>query len=345
MCKILLSFFLVSVAFLSSFAQKNGYEVQTIAFYNLENLFDTVRDTTINDESFTPKGSVGWSEEKYQNKLENMSSILPKIGTNEHVQSPPAIIGVCEIENRKVLEDLVNMPSLKPYNYKIVQFDSPDERGIDTALLYRGDLFKLQDAKAFKTILPNADDKTRDILLVSGQLGGERMHFLVNHWPSRSGGEKRSMPNRVAAAENLRAIVRAIQADEPSAKIITMGDFNDDPISPSIAKTLGAIGKKQKLTKTTDLYNPFYDFYKKGYGTTAWRDSWSLFDMLIFTNTLNTSKSGWKYVSANRYTPKKIIQTSGKFKGYPKRTHSFGRYLNGYSDHFPVYLYIARPKN
>lgn len=327
-----------------SFSQSKSYEVQTIAFYNLENLFDIDRDTEIHDESFTPSGSMGWTQQKYENKLVNMSSILPKIGTNEHVQSPPAIIGVCEVENRRVLEDLVNMESLKPYNYKIVHIDSPDERGIDTALLYRENLFELEDAKTFKTILPDENDKTRDILLATGQLGGERVHFLVNHWPSRSGGEKRSMPNRVAAAQNLRAIVRAIQADEPNAKIITMGDFNDDPISPSIAKTLGAIGKKQKLTKTTDLYNPFYDFYKKGYGTTAWRDSWSLFDMLIFTNTLNTSQVGWKYVSANRYTPKKIIQTNGKFKGYPKRTHSFGKYLNGYSDHFPVYIYLARQK-
>lgn len=344
MYKIFILFILVFGSVSFCFSQSQSYEVQTIAFYNLENLFDTKRDEAIHDEAFTPEGTMGWTQEKYKNKLVRLSSVLPKIGTNEHVQSPPAVIGVCEVENRAVLEDLVHMESLKPYHYQIVQFDSPDERGIDTALLYRGDVFKLEDAKTFKTILPDEDDKTRDILLVSGKLGDERIHFLVNHWPSRSGGEKRSMPNRVAAAKNLRVIIRAIQADEPTAKIIAMGDFNDDPISPSIAKTLGAIGKRHKLTKTTDLYNPFYDFYKKGYGTTAWRDSWSLFDMLMVTNTLNTSKAGWKYVSANRYAPKKMIQTSGKFKGYPKRTHSFGKYLNGYSDHFPVYIYLARQK-
>ena len=334
---------LLFVALLTISAQgQSKYKVQTVAFYNLENLFDTIRNEDINDETFTPEGSYGWNTERYENKLKNMSKVLSEIGTSNIMKAPPAIIGVCEIENRTVLEDLINMPKLKPYGYEIVQFDSPDERGIDAGFLYRKDLFTVEYAKNIKTEMPDTSDRTRDILLVSGKLDGEMMHFTVNHWPSRSGGEALSRPNRAAAAENLKTIIDSIQAEDKNAKIISMGDFNDDPVSPSIADILVAKGKKSKLKKTTDLYNPYWEFYKKGYGTTAWRDAWSLFDMHIITNSLLNAENGYRFVKADRYTPAYIIQEKGRFKGYPKRTHSFGNYLNGYSDHFPVYLYLAK---
>lgn len=324
---------------------QSKYRVQTIAFYNLENLFDTIRNVEIYDETFTPEGSYGWDTEKYQNKLENMSRVLSEIGTNGAMKLPPAIIGVCEIENKTVLEDLISMPRLAPYDYGIVHINSPDERGIDNGLLYRKDLFTVEHAVNIKTELPDSTDTTRDILVVSGNLDGENMHFIVNHWPSRSGGEAISRPNRAAAAHNLKSIIDSIQQIDKNAKIISMGDFNDDPVSPSIADILNAKGKTKKLKDITDLYNPYWSFYKKGYGTTAWRDAWSLFDMHIITNSLLEAENGYKFVKADRYTPDYIIQQGGRFKGYPKRTHAFGNYLNGYSDHFPVYLYLAKEIN
>lgn len=341
MKKLILAAFLLIVS-MPTWAQKK-YEVQTVAFYNLENLFDTLRNEDIYDESFTPTGSYGWTSERYNNKIANMSRVLSEIGTNSSMKTPPAVIGVCEIENREVLEDLVNSPKLAPYNYDIVHYHSPDERGIDAGFLYRKDLFKVDTSMVFKTVLPDPEDKTRDILLVSGQLRGEKMHFLVNHWPSRSGGEAISMPNRFAAAKNLKSIINSIQEVDENAKIIAMGDFNDDPVSPSIAEELGAIGKQHKLKNRTDIFNPYYEFYKKGAGTTAWRDAWSLFDMLMVTkSTIENKNNGFQYFKAGRFTPDYITQEKGRFKGYPKRTHSFGNYLNGYSDHFPVYIYLAR---
>lgn len=339
---ILFTFLLLGIHY-SSYSQ---YKVHTIAFYNLENIFDTIRNEEINDESFTPQGDVGWNTFKYNNKLENMSKVLSEIGTSSAMKAPPAVIGVCEVENRTVLEDLIHTPALAPYNYAIVHEDSPDERGIDVGFLYREDLFEVESYKSFKTNLPDEDDKTRDILLVTGKLDGETMHFTVNHWPSRSGGEKISMPNRAAAAKNLRSIIDSLQAENNMAKIISMGDFNDDPVSPSVAKILDAKIKTSKLKRVTDLYNPFYDYYKKGYGTTAWRDAWSLFDMLIITNSLREApEDSFRFIKANRFDPKYLIQQDGRFKGYPLRTHSFGNYLNGYSDHLPVYLYLAKKVN
>ncbi len=324
------------------FAQESIYKAQTIAFYNLENLFDTANDPSINDEAYTPEGSNHWDNEKYQNKLKNMSEVLVKIGTSNVFQAPPAVIGVCEIENRKVLEDLIAMPALSLFDYQIVQFDSPDERGIDTALIYRADAFSVESAQPYRVNLPDSTDRTRDILLVNGFLEGKPMHFLVNHWPSRSGGERRSMPNRRAAATVARHIVDSLNQVDAKSKILLMGDFNDDPISPSVDEVLNAKIKKKNLTNN-DLYNPFYDFYKKGFGTTAWRDSWSLFDMIIVSNALVEEKrlNQWRFVKAGRFAEDFMVQQEGKYKGYPLRTSSFGNYLNGYSDHFPVFVYLV----
>lgn len=327
-----------------SFGQKPKYKVQTIAFYNLENLFDTIRNEEINDIDFTPQGSYGWDSKKYDNKLQNMSSVIPKIGANV-IDEGPAILGVCEIENRGVLEDLVAMPGLKERNYQIVHEDSPDERGIDCALLYQADKFTVESHKSFFTKIRDRGgepDYTRDVLLVTGLLDGERFHFLVNHWPSRSGGEKVSMPNRIASAELNKEIIDSIKLADPTAKIVTMGDFNDDPVSPSMKKVLNAKGNK-KLLQEGDLYNPFFTKYKKGFGTTAWRDAWSLFDQIVVSESLVfPDNGGYQYINAGRHNPDHMLQTKGRFKGYPKRTHAGGEYLNGYSDHFPVYIYVAK---
>lgn len=341
----MLQYFYTVILFICSITCYAQYEVHTIAFYNVENLFDTVRNDSINDESFTPEGSYQWDTEKYENKLTNIATVLSGIGTSKAMKLPPTIIGLSEVENKTVLEDLLKQEQLKKYNYKIIHRDSPDERGIDNAILYQADFFDIENVQPVFVELPDTTDRTRDILLVSGTLSGESIHLLVNHWPSRSGGQARSEPNRFAAAHTLKQVVDSIYDASPQAKIIAMGDFNDDPVSPSLTEQLGATTEKNDLKGASNLYNPYGEFYKKGFGTTAWRDAWSLFDMIIVNEQLIDSTQGFRFVKADRYYKDFLLQQDGRFKGYPKRTHSFGNYLNGYSDHLPVYIYIARKVN
>ena len=207
--------------------EQQAYKVGLVGFYNLENLFDTIDDPLKQDEEFLPQGVNQWNTEKYLNKLHNMAYAISTIGTD---WSPDgvAVLGVSEIENRAVLEDLVIQPEIKDRNYQIVHYDSPDRRGVDVGLLYNPKYFKLVSSKAYRTVVPDDPEFiTRDQLLVSGLFDGEMMHFIVMHWPSRYGGEKRSMPGRVAAAELCRHIADSIMREDQNAKIIMMGDFND----------------------------------------------------------------------------------------------------------------------
>src|SRR5690606_6861508 len=234
-------------------SQQKSYAVHTVAFYNVENLFDTIRDEKIYDEEWNPKGARNWDGKKYQQKLENLSRAISEIGTDEN-PNMPTILGVSEIENRKVLEDLVNMPKLKKGNYGIVHFDSPDRRGIDVALLYQTKHFKPTSSKNIPLYIYDPSDAkykdsnngkgkriyTRDQLLVTGLLDGEEMHFIVNHWPSRSGGEKKSSPNREAAAALNKKIIDSLYNINPNAKVFTMGDFNDGPYNKSVKDVLEA---------------------------------------------------------------------------------------------------------
>ena len=243
---LILAFF--SLVFVSGNAQeKRKFKVHTIAFYNLENLFDPVNDPDKFDEA-SPIMEITFNrEEIYKKKVQNMARVISEIGADVS-KNTPAIIGVAEIENRQVLEDLANDPALFQKNYGIVHFDSPDARGIDVALLYQKDLFvPLNTSKHELKIYDDATRKrvyTRDQLLVSGKLDGEMIHVIVNHWPSRRGGEARSRPKRVAAAKLNKRIIDSLQADDPYAKIFTMGDLNDDPTNESVKKVLNA--KKDK---------------------------------------------------------------------------------------------------
>ncbi len=329
-------------------AQNGQYRATTVAFYNLENLFDIYDSEETNDKDFLPQGSYAWNMEKYENKLANMSKVISQIGSDV-VSEGPAVIGVCEVENRKVLEDLVATPLLASKEYSIIHFDSPDERGIDNALLYQKRFFIPTNSKAYNVVLEekeNGDiDYTRDVLLVSGRLNGEKVHFLVNHWPSRSGGEARSQPRRIAAARVNMRIMDSIKQHEPNAKIMVMGDFNDHPNNESIKGVLNT-SKKMKKTKEGQLFNPFYKYYKKGLGTTAWRDSWGLFDMIIVSSALINGDPGkLKYYRAGVFRQPWLTQKTGKYKGYPLRTHAGGAYMNGYSDHFAVYVILVRELN
>jgi|GEM_PF-5190 len=342
-------------------SQEKKFELHTIAFYNLENLFDTINDPNINDEEYLP--SKGWTYKNYKKKLDNLSRVLNEIGTNEQQKNGPTIIGVCEIENRRVLEDLVKQPRLLNKNYKIVHFDSPDHRGIDTGFLYDPIHFKptsyiniplyiYQDAdkKGKKEKEEETDDTesvdkkskriyTRDQLLVTGLLDGEEVSFIVNHWPSRSGGEKKSSPYREAAGALNRKIIDSLFKINPNAKIITMGDLNDGPYNKSVKKGIGAVAKKEDLKKF-GVFNPMEEMSNNGIGSLAYRDSWDLFDQIMLTEPyVNKDYSSWTYWKAGVYNKDFLIQKEGQYKGYPLR-NSNG--VAGFSDHFPVYVYLIR---
>ena len=328
--------------------EKKAYKVNTIAFYNLENLFDTENDPLTYDDDRTPDGKDHWTEEIYQDKLKNMAKVMAEIGA-EVSGNPPSIIGVCETENRKVLEDLVNQETLVEQDYGIIQFDSPDRRGIDVALLYMKKLFTPTHYKAKELLIYDDNDKskrvfTRDQLVVSGVLDGEKIHLIVNHWPSRSGGEKRSRSKRIKAAKLNRQIIDSIFSDDPYAKIITMGDLNDDPSNTSVKDHLNAKRKTSELG-IKELYNPMEDLAKQGYGSLAYRDSWNLFDQIIISTELTKKDfSSYRFYQAGIYNKTYLVNAHGRYKGYPYRSFASGSYTGGYSDHFPVYIYLVKEK-
>jgi len=332
-----------------SFGQDSKtYKINTVAFYNVENLFDFENDPLTFDDDRTPDGKDHWTEEIYNAKLKNMAKVISEIG-NELTGSTPAIIGLCEIENRRVLEDLVNQDPLLNKDYGIIHFDSPDRRGIDVALLYRKKLFTPMHYKAHELIIYDNNDLTkrvftRDQLVASGMFDGEKIHFIVNHWPSRRGGEERSRPKRIKAAKLNRQIIDSLFSEDPYAKIITMGDFNDDPSNSSIKKTLKAKRKKDDL-KLKELYNPMEEMSKKGLGTLAYRDQWNLFDqMIISTELVKKDYSSYRFFKAEIFNKTYLINSKGRYKGYPYRSFVGNGYTGGYSDHFPVYLYLIKEK-
>lgn len=327
--------------------EKKKYNVVCVGFYNLENLFDTIVDPDVNkilQDDFTPHGPKQFTSERYHKKLQNLSKVLADIGT-ETTPDGAAVIGVSEIENRQVLEDLVATPALKDRNYKIAHFDSPDKRGIDVAFLYQEKYFTLENSMAFPTKDPeNPEWFTRDQVLISGKMGDENFHFIVAHWPSRRGGQKRSQPKRMLAADLGRHMIDSIQAIDPNAKIVYMGDLNDDPTNASVKNNLGTVGNIKKVTPN-DLYNPMENYFKNGIGTLAWRDNWNLFDQLICTGNLVELKSdfsSYKLFKAKVYNKSYLKVSSGSYKGYPMRTYVGTTWQGGYSDHFPVYLYLIK---
>lgn len=332
----------------SFFAQnKTEYKVVCIGFYNLENLFDTIVDTNPNiilADEFTPKGKNVWTGEKYWEKIENMAKVISDMGT-EQTPDGPAVLGVSEVENISVLEDLVKSPLLKDRNYKIVHYDSPDRRGIDVGFLYQEKYFKLTSSSSHTlTLKDDTTFHTRDQLLVTGTIDNEVFNFIICHWPSRRGGEKRSMPLRIAAADLSRSIIDSLNIANPNSKTVLMGDLNDDPTSTSIKVNLNTAGEEAEITEGK-LYNPMEPLFKKGLGTLAYRDVWNLFDQIIITpNFVGEDKKDFKFYKAEVYNKEYLKQKSGKYKGYPLRTYAGGIYIHGYSDHFPSLIYIIKEK-
>jgi hypothetical protein len=343
-------------------SQSKKYTIHTVAFYNFENLFDTRDDLATNDDEWTPTGAQNWTTEKYNQKLRNLSKVLAEIGTAEN-RNAPVLIGGSEIENRGVLEDLVREPGLLKFDYGIIHFDSPDKRGIDVALLYQKKFFRptsfsniplyitknrkvVQQDKNEQTTAEEAEVKathnrvfTRDQLLVTGFLEDEEIHIIVNHWPSRSGGEKATSSYREAAGYLNRKIIDSLQQFDPNAKVITMGDLNDGPYNRSVKVALGAKATKAAVPEF-GMFNPFEEMAKRGMGTIAFRDSWDIFDQIIITQSLiKPDFLSFKFWKAGIFNKPYLIQNSGKYKGYPLR-HSAAEV--GFSDHFPVYIYLIK---
>lgn len=339
---LFLAFFVLLIQLL--FAQERKATVACIAFYNVENLFDTIDSPDTNDTEYTQGGSKNWDGKKYWDKISNIAQVISEIGT-ELTPDGPAMMGLSEIENRSVLEDLVKDRQISDRNYQIVHYDSPDRRGVDVAFIYQPKYFKVLSSRpVFFQPEGRPDFYSRDVLLISGLLHGEAMHILVNHWPSRSSGERKTRPLRNAAAQLNRRLIDSLSQADPTAHIILMGDLNDDPNNQSVQVYLKAIANKDKM-KPGELFNPFHDFYRRGIGTLAWRDSWNLFDMIILNQTLLTEdKSTYTFLRAGVFNKKYLLQPEGRFAGYPFRTHAGDTYLGGFSDHFPTYIFLVREK-
>jgi hypothetical protein len=320
------------------------YDVACIGFYNLENLYDTIDSPNTRDSEFTPAGDKQWNSKRYYEKLNNLSRVISEMG-KEITPDGIAVLGVCEIENRMVLEDLVKTEGIKNRNYQIVHYDSPDRRGVDVGLLYQPKYFKLTGSKSYTLHLPaDTSFRTRDQLLVSGELLGEKMHYIVCHWPSRSGGEAKSAPLRMAAALLTMHIMDSLRKEDPNAKIIVMGDLNDDPKSVSVKKGMRSVGNIAKL-KPEQLFNASEDAYNKGIGTLAWRDAWNLFDQMIMTPALvdpNFTFSELSFYKFKVFNKPFLANKEGSFAGYPFRTYVGNTYQGGFSDHFAVYTILVR---
>ncbi|HQW12455.1 MAG TPA: endonuclease/exonuclease/phosphatase family protein [Saprospiraceae bacterium] len=324
----------------SSLWSQNNYKVANIGFYNLENLFDTLDTPGKLDEEFLPTGAKLYNSDTYKKKLTNLAGVISRLGT-KYSPDGIAILGVSEVENRKVLEDLIAQPALAERHFGIVHYESPDFRGIDVGLIYQPRYFKVLNSRPVEMPIYKEDSvkvRTRDILYVTGLFGEDTIHILVNHWPSRRGGETATEPLRIRAAAICRGIKDSLVRLNVNAKVIVMGDLNDDPSSKSMVSTLSAKGKTAKVG-TNDMFNPMYTFYEKGIGTTAYRDAWSLFDQIVLSpGWLQLSDGGYHFYKANVFNEKDITQLTGKFKGYPLRTYSGDQFINGFSDHFPVFI-------
>ena len=340
-------------------AKKKAERAYVIGFYNLENLFDTYNDPAKNDEEFLPDGKNKWTDVKYQKKLSNMARVIKEM--KEENGRYHTILGVSEIENRLVLEDLVSDPQIADANYQIIHYDGPDRRGVDVALLYKPEQFTYLDSESIPyTFEGSSIDfvmtkkeqdyfKTRDILMVHGTIEGEHFAFYVAHLPSRAGDKKGSNQLRDRGGEIMYEHAMKMQQKYPGIKIVCMGDMNDNPTDPSMAEYLH--GKEfLEDVSDTDFYSPFIRLLKDGHGSLAYRGVWSIYDLLLVNRSLADAPDGGLKLAAlgkkkyHGHVFKKAFLTNqeGQYKGTPFRTFSNGAFIGGYSDHYPTYIVITR---
>lgn len=341
-------------------AQGKGDKTYVVGFYNLENLFDTYDDPAKNDAEFLPEGKNRWTDTKYRKKLSNMAKVIKAMA--EENGRYHTVLGVSEIENRLVLEDLVADPQIADANYQIIHYDGPDRRGVDVALLYNPKTFKYIESESIPyTFEGSSIDfvmskeeqdyfRTRDILMVHGTIDGEHFAFYVAHLPSRSGDKKGSHQLRERGAEIMYDHAIKMQEKYPGIKIACMGDMNDNPTDASMAEymhgkeTIAEVGER-------DFFCPFTSMLKAGYGSLAYRGVWSIYDLVLVNNALATAPDGGLKIAKlgkkkgfyGRVFKQPFMTTQeGQYKGYPFRTFSNGSFIGGYSDHYPTYIVITK---
>ena len=315
---------------------KRKSELYSVAFYNLENLFDTIHDDGKNDYDFLPDGRYAWNTTKYEAKLKNLAHVLSELSRGKVTQGP-ACIGVAEVENKRVLNDLLKQPALAQYKY--VHYEGPDERGIDCALLYDSLQFQVKHSKLVYSAPFEGDttDLTRGFLVVDGSLAGERLCLIVNHWPSRGSGEE----YRIHAARQVKALKDSLFREDRHLKLIVMGDLNDDPMDESL-QVLGARKDKEQVGEQ-EFYNPWWKTLEDdGIGTLCYRGKWNLFDQIVLTRPLLEGQGGLLYDGNEVFRPDYLFQHDDKYEGYPLRTHGGRKWLNGYSDHLPTIVYLRK---
>ena len=336
---ILVALLLISMA---ATGQKKQFQVYGVCFYNLENLFDTINNNGKYDQEFSPSGARQWNGQKYWSKIQNMAYAISHF-TSDVTPMGPAIIGVSEIENITVLQDLVRHDLIKKWRLQVIHHDSPDRRGVDVGLLYNPRMFRVLNVTNTPLILPDKPTfRTRDQMCVTGLLGGEKVSIIVGHWPSRLGGQEQSSYLREAAAALAKHIADSVLRVDPNQGIIFMGDLNDDPNNKSCAEVIGARRNKKDVEKG-GYYNPWWETLDKGVGSLAYDGSWNLFDQIIISDYfLRSNREHLTYINHYVHNFEFLRTKEGTRKGYPLRTFSAGAFLNGYSDHFPTQIILAR---
>ena len=338
-----------------AFAQSGGKKSYVIGFYNLENLFDTYHDEGKNDYEYLPDGANEWTEVKYAKKLANMAKVIRAM--RDENKAYHAVLGVSEIENRHVLEDLVAEPAIADAHYQIVHYDGPDRRGVDVGLLYRPELFTVLESRSIPFTFDSALDfgmskeeqdafRTRDLLMVRGMLGGEMFAFLVAHLPSRLGeksGALRSRGGEMMYQESLR-----LMEAYPGIKIVAMGDMNDNPTDDSMAVYMHGREKVEDVGPK-DFFSPFLSMLKAGYSSLYYRGENNIYDILVVNEALLNAPKGTlkiqpivkKKYYGRIFNPPFMVQQEGQYAGQPLRTFSNGAFVGGYSDHFPTYIIVS----
>ncbi|MDD4847701.1 MAG: endonuclease [Bacteroidales bacterium] len=313
---------------------------QRIIFYNLENLFDFQHDSLKNDTEFLPEGVRGWSKTKFYEKLNRLYKVFMACG---YPGNPPAVIGVCEVENDFALTKLIENTPLKDFGYQFVHYEAADVRGVDVALLYRPDLFDLFDSRPFPVVFPfDTASKTRDILYVKGLLFGQDMiHIFINHWPSRYGGQAATINKRNYVAGYLRSICDSILNENPSSNILIMGDLNDDPTDASLVDYLTAPHSETDTLHPVNLTLPLAE---RGEGTLKHGTGWNLFDQVIVSPALQKGTKGLQICGEPVIFKFDFLLVDDETNGGKKlfRTYNGMNYAGGFADHLPVGVDIKK---
>lgn len=326
----------------TGFAKPFLSDTLVVAFWNLENLFDTLNDPQKNDEDFLPEGKQKWNSEKYITKLSKLASVIRLMNNG----MGPDVLGVCEIENELVLKDLSGK-YLSELDYEIVHIEGPDERSIDVALFIKKNKIKYL-SKSGHPVALQSGSPTRLVLEINVLIADQfPVTFFVNHWPSRRGGSDESERNRIRAASVLKSRIDTLVAADESARIIIMGDFNDEPQNVSLEQILGAKNFEcfDNRTGNNVLNNLSYNLKLAGHGSYKFRDQWNMLDQIIISRGLLQGNLSYICNSFEVFKPEMMVIQSGQYQGAPDRTFAGERYLGGFSDHFPViakFIYITK---